>query len=87
MKPEGSQRMRLLLVEDDKETARYISKGLVQAGHTIDVVSDGKDGLALAIRENYDLVILDRMLPGLDGLSLARTLRSAGSRVSILFLT
>ncbi|MCC7251448.1 response regulator transcription factor [Hyphomicrobium sp.] len=79
--------MRLLLVEDDKETARYISKGLVQAGHTIDVVSDGKDGLALAIRENYDIVILDRMLPGMDGLSLARTLRTAGSRVSILFLT
>jgi two-component system OmpR family response regulator len=79
--------MRLLLVEDDKETARYVSNGLVQAGHTIDVVSDGKDGLALAIRENYDLVILDRMLPGIDGLSLARTLRTAGSRVSILFLT
>lgn len=79
--------MRLLLVEDDRETARYISKGLVQAGHTIDVVPDGKDGLALAIRENYDIVILDRMLPGMDGLSLARTLRTAGSRVSILFLT
>ncbi|MBN8913216.1 MAG: response regulator transcription factor [Rhizobiales bacterium] len=79
--------MRLLLVEDDKETARYVSKGLVQAGHTIDVVSDGKDGLSLAIRENYDIVILDRMLPGMDGLSLARTLRTAGSRVSILFLT
>lgn len=79
--------MRLLLVEDDKETARYVSKGLIQAGHTIDVVSDGKDGLALAIRENYDIVILDRMLPGLDGLSLARTLRTAGSHVSILFLT
>lgn len=79
--------MRLLLVEDDKETAKYIAKGLVQAGHTIDVVSDGKDGLALAIRESYDLVILDRMLPGIDGLTLARTLRSAGSRVGILFLT
>lgn len=79
--------MRLLLVEDDKETAKFIAKGLVQAGHTIDVVADGKDGLALAIREDYDIVILDRMLPGLDGLSLARTLRTAGSRISILFLT
>lgn len=79
--------MRLLLVEDDKETAKYIAKGMAQAGHTIDVVSEGKDGLALAIREQYDLVILDRMLPGIDGLTLARTLRSAGSRVAILFLT
>jgi two-component system OmpR family response regulator len=79
--------MRVLLVEDDKETARFIAKGLVQAGHTIEMVSDGKDGLALAIRETYDIIILDRMLPGMDGLSLARTLRTAGSRVSILFLT
>ncbi len=79
--------MRVLIVEDDKATAQYVAKGLIQAGHTIDVVADGKDGLALAIRENYDIVILDRMLPGLDGLSLARTLRSAGSRISILFLT
>ena len=79
--------MRVLLVEDDKETARYVKAGLGEAGHTVDVISDGKDGITLALTEDYDIVILDRMLPRLDGLSIAKTMRGAGSRVPILFLT
>ncbi len=79
--------MRVLLVEDDEDTAAYVRKGLLQAGHTVDIVADGRDGVAVAIREDYDMVILDRMLPGLDGLSIAKTLRSTGSKVGILFLT
>jgi len=79
--------MRLLLVEDDEETASFIHRGLTQAGHTVDVVNDGRDGVALAIQEDYDMIVLDRMLPGLDGLSVARSLRSAGRKTSIMFLT
>lgn len=79
--------MRVLLVEDDDDTAVYIRKGLLQAGHTVDIVPDGRDGVAVAIGEDYDLIILDRMLPGLDGLSIAKTLRGVGSKASILFLT
>lgn len=79
--------MRILLIEDDVETAAFVSNGLRQAGHTVDVVTDGKDGVLLGIQEDFDLVILDRMVPGLDGLSVARTLRSSGRKVAILFLT
>lgn len=79
--------MRILMIEDDAETAAFVSNGLRQAGHTVDVVSDGKDGVLLGIQEDFDLVILDRMVPGLDGLSVARTLRSSGRKVAILFLT
>jgi two-component system, OmpR family, response regulator len=79
--------MRILMIEDDPETASFVSTGLRQAGHAVDVVADGKDGVLLGIQEDYDLVILDRMVPGLDGLSVARTLRSSGRAVAILFLT
>ncbi len=57
--------MRLLVVEDDEDAATYIRQGLAQAGHTVDVVGNGRDGVALAVREDYDMVILDRMLPAL----------------------
>lgn len=79
--------LRVLVVEDDEETVRFIHKGLTEGGHVVDTVTDGKDGLAMALQETYDVVILDRMLPGLDGLSIARALRSCGSKVAILFLT
>lgn len=76
--------MRILMIEDDAETACFVSNGLRQAGHTVDVVADGKDGVLLGIQEDFDLVILDRMIPGLDGLSVAKTLRSSGRPVPIL---
>lgn len=79
--------MRILVVEDDPETAAYLSNGLVQEGHTVEHVADGRDGLSQAMGEDYDVVIVDRMLPGLDGLSLVRALRAAGGKSPVLFLT
>lgn len=79
--------MRILLVEDDPHTAAFIAKGLREDGHAVDVAADGKQGLFLASTEAFDGVVLDRMLPELDGLALLRTLRGAGNRVPILLLT
>jgi two-component system, OmpR family, response regulator len=79
--------MRVLVIEDDQETSSFIVRGLTQAGHTVDVIDDGRDGILLGIQEHYDVVILDRMLPSVDGLSVAKALRSSGSSASILFLT
>ena len=79
--------MRILLVEDDPSVSDYVARGLTEAGHTCTVLSDGTDGLFQATRESHDVMIVDRMLPGLDGLSLVRALRGAGVRVPVLFLT
>ena len=79
--------MKILLIEDDKETSEYIARGLKEAGHTLGVSTDGRDGLFRATGEDWDLLIVDRMLPGLDGLNLVRTLRAGGIKVPILFLT
>lgn len=80
--------MKILLVEDDQETAEYIGDGLRAEGHGVTHVSDGRDGLYLAMSETApDMLIVDRMLPGLDGLSLVKALRSAGAQVPVLFLT
>lgn len=79
--------MRLLVVEDDKRTADYIAKGVTEAGHVCDVLADGHDGLFAATRDNYDVIVADRMLPGLDGLSMIKAVRAAGVRTPVLFLT
>ncbi len=79
--------MRILLIEDEAETAAFVSSGLRQAGHTVDVVENGQDGIALGIQDDFDLVIIDRKIPGPDGLLVARALRGSGKSVSILFLT
>lgn len=79
--------MRILVVEDDERTGLYLKQSLTGAGHVPDIVKDGRDALAVAVREPYDLAIVDRMLPGLDGLSLVRGLRAAGGKLPILFLT
>jgi two-component system OmpR family response regulator len=79
--------MRILVVEDDKRTADYILTGLAEAGHVADGVSDGREALAFAMQGVFDLLIVDRMLPGLDGLSLVRALRGAGVTTPSLFLT
>src|SRR5262249_16306696 len=79
--------MRFLVIEDDAETAAYIVKGLSAGGHVADHVWDGRDGLMLATSGSYDVLVLDRMLPGLDGLDLLKTLRSAGVKTPALFLT
>jgi len=79
--------MRILVVEDDAETAAYVTHGLAEEGHVAETVADGRDGLSQAMGERYDILIVDRMLPGLDGLSLVRALRAARNRAPVLFLT
>jgi two-component system, OmpR family, response regulator len=79
--------MKLLLVEDDNATARHIIKSLRQHGHVVDHASNGRDGLLLAGGETYDVMIVDRMLPGLDGLGLVKTIRGANVKTPVLFLT
>jgi len=79
--------MRLLLIEDDREAARYLTKGLAESGHVVDHAPDGPQGLVLATGEDYDLLIVDRMLPGLDGLSIVEALRKNGRTVPVLILS
>jgi len=79
--------MKALLIEDDFETAAYIVNGLTEAGLVVDHAKTGRDGLLLAAGESYDVMIVDRMLPGLDGLGIVKTIRGAGVRTPVLFLT
>ncbi|WP_428375143.1 winged helix-turn-helix domain-containing protein [Lichenicoccus sp.] len=79
--------MRLLLIEDDAETAAFICEGLREAAHELCLSVDGRDGLVRAAAESWDVIIVDRMLPQLDGLSLVRLLRASGIATPVLFLT
>ena len=79
--------MHVLVVEDDIETARYLQKGLSESGHVVELVHDGADGLALALDNRFDALVVDRMLPGLDGLALIETLRRKGRRTPVLILS
>ncbi|AMN54391.1 MULTISPECIES: response regulator transcription factor [Stappiaceae] len=79
--------MMILFVEDDTETATYVSKGLTAEGHVVDHLSDGKEALVQAMNSDYDLLILDRMLPGLDGLLLLKALRTAKIETPAILLT
>lgn len=79
--------MRILIIEDDAKVLAYIQKGMREAGHSVDAAVDGEEGLYLAGAERYDVLIVDRMLPKLDGLSLIRTLRGSGNLVPILILS
>ena len=79
--------MKLLVVEDDRETAAYLVKGLAESGYTVDHADDGRDGLFLATSGNYDAMVLDRMLPGLDGLALLGAVRGGGIRTPALILS
>ena len=79
--------MRILIIEDDSETAAYVSKGLGENGYLVDVASNGKEGLVRAIGEDYDLTIVDRMLPEVDGLTIVETLRKAEKDIPIIFLS
>lgn len=79
--------MRVLVIEDDAQISAYLHKGLREEGHVVDVAAAGRDGLFLATTEPYDAIVLDRMLPGIDGLTVLRTLRGAGNRIPVLMLT
>jgi two-component system copper resistance phosphate regulon response regulator CusR len=78
--------MRLLVIEDERKTGEYLEKGLEESGFTVDVASNGIDGLHLAMEEDYDLVVLDVMLPRLDGWAVVKQLRSK-KQTPVLFLT
>ena len=79
--------MNILIVEDDRQTASFIQKGLVEAGYVVDHAANGEDGLHLALTGNYDALIVDRMLPKRDGLSLIQHLRSTGMQTPVLILS
>lgn len=79
--------MKLLVVEDDREVATYLTGALAEAGHTVDDALDGRTGLRLAAAGVYDVIILDRMLPEIDGLEVLRKLRAQGVRAPVLLLT
>ena len=80
-------KVKILLIEDDRETADYVSRGLREQGHVIDHVENGRDGLFRAGDGGYDVLVVDRMLPGIEGLGLVRMLREANVRTPVLFLT
>ena len=79
--------MRILLIEDDRRTVDYIMRGFTEAGHVCDVLADGRDALFVATRDPYDVIVADRMIPGLDGLSMVKAMRAAGMQTPVLFLT
>jgi two-component system OmpR family response regulator len=79
--------MRLLVIEDDRDAADYLVKAFREVGHVADAANDGEDGLGLALEGNYDVLIVDRMLPKLDGLSVIGRLRDKGSEVPVLILS
>jgi two-component system OmpR family response regulator len=79
--------MRILIIEDDREVASYLVKGLREQGHTVDHAADGQQGLMLATSEDYDAMIVDRMLPGLDGLAIVKSVRAAGKTNPMLILS
>lgn len=79
--------MKLLVIEDDHETAAYLVKGLGESGFTVDRAGDGREGLFLATSGAYDAIVLDRMLPGMDGLALLGALRGARIRTPALILS
>jgi len=79
--------MRILVIEDDLEAAAYMVKGLKESGSVVDHAADGKHGLIMAASGNYDVLIVDRMLPSMDGLSIVKTLRSTGDKTPVLILS
>jgi two-component system OmpR family response regulator len=79
--------MRILAIEDDRKTSDYIAKGLAEAGHVCDVLADGRDALFAATSQTYDVIVADRMVPGLDGLSMVKAVRAAGIKTPVIFLT
>ena len=79
--------MKILVVEDEPKTGTYLKQGLVEAGFVVDLVANGRDGLHLALSDDYDLAILDVMLPGIDGWQVLQGIRRAGKELPVLFLT
>ncbi len=85
--PAGRGEMRLLIVEDDREAAEYLRKALHEAGHMAELARDGEEGLALAQGGDFDVLVVDRMLPKRDGLSVISELRARGDKTPVLILS
>ena len=79
--------MKILLIEDDRTLGDYVAKGLRESGHSVDHCSDGKSGLYAAAAEEHDVVLLDRMLPGVDGMTILQTMRASGNQTPVLIMT
>lgn len=79
--------MKILVIEDDAKIRTYVEKGLKEAGHIVDVASEGETGLHLAVHERYDVIVVDRMLPKMDGLNIIRELRGTGNLTGVLILS
>ena len=79
--------MRILIVEDDADTSGFVARGLTELGHQVVTSADGRDGLFLATDGRFDALVIDRMLPGLDGLALIKALRATGDATPALMLT
>ncbi len=79
--------MKILIAEDEPKTGNYLRRGLSEAGYVVDLVDNGLDGLHLAMDGGYDLIVLDVMLPGMDGWQVLRNLRTGGHETPVLFLT
>ena len=79
--------MHILIIEDDKEAASYMIKGLKESGHVVEHASTGKEGLILATAGDFDAMIVDRMLPEMDGLTIVKTLRASGNNTPVLILS
>ena len=79
--------MRVLVIEDDRETAQFLQRSLRESGHAADIAGDGETGLSMARDDKYDVLVVDRMLPRLDGLSVVQSLRAEGARTPVLILS
>lgn len=79
--------MKILVIEDDAATGAYIAEGLREEGHSVDLIASGADGLVQGTIGSYDVMVVDRMLPGLDGMAVVKTLRATGNATPVLFLT
>lgn len=79
--------LKILLIEDDQDTAGYVANGLRKAGHWVEVAADGPAGLSAARTRSHDIAVIDRMLPGMEGIELVKMLRAEGIEIPVLFLT
>jgi CheY-like chemotaxis protein len=79
--------VKALVIEDDQDVANYLVKGLKESDFVVDHAADGKEGMMMAASEDYDIMIVDRMLPGMDGLSIIKTVRATGNQVPVLILS
>lgn len=80
-------KMRVLVIEDDAETLAYLRRGLEESGHTVDHTADGRDGMYMALDDEYEVAVIDRMLPGIDGLSIVRAMRASKVTTPVLILS